>query len=85
MHPAAHVDPHDGTTAVTGKEAAQPFHAAVGDSILVPVAGQQGDFFLRVAGGQLLVGRRPDRRLDVDPSVSTVPSVARLTSITSFS
>src|SRR5262245_26411618 len=50
--PAGEVDTGDRAGLVTGEEAAQPLHAAVGHDVLVPVAGQQADTERRVVRGQ---------------------------------
>jgi hypothetical protein len=70
---------------VAGEEAARAPHAAVGDDVLVGVAGEQADLGRRVARGQLLVRRRTDLRVDIGLSVSSSPSVAMVSVMTSFS
>ena len=85
VHPAADVYSHDRSVVVAGEEAAHSLHAAAGDDVLVPVAGQQADFFPRVAGGGSSSAAARICGLMSAASVITAPSTAMLRSMASFS
>src|SRR5260221_6962635 len=63
-YPTREVYSHDRATPVAAEEAALPLESAVGEDVLVFVAGQQTEIERRVVRGQFLVGRRADLRLD---------------------
>jgi hypothetical protein len=84
-HTPSEVDAHDHSVPVAGEEAALPFQTALGNYVLVGVAGEQADGGRRIVRGDLAVPRGANPRFDPDLKAQLRSSPAMTSVITSMS